>query len=362
MCGDVEPHPGPSARERAVGRDIFRTVDIRAADVNATTALRYEEAFADFEVFLSWRSRDPIAILRHEGARALVTAAAEYLYAQYREMKLSSSSAGTFCSAVRRFLHLAESAGFELHCDIKSAMRPLWRVQKSWETLVPPEFRSPVSVQGALALTVAAITRGWYKTAVLILISFHCLLRPDEARSLRYCDVNFIEPELQTRYKDVYAILRVTKPKTRRIHSAATVQHVVIQDRALAVFLKRAWSKIPDHRQGELIWTNTASIHGYRFRQLAKDISSHAGWTLAGLRGGGATDFYLRTMDVVSLRRRGRWAQLATVDRYVQEAAACLQDDNVSPADRAKISELARIGAKLLEEYEFPAPLCQALL
>ena len=32
--GDVHPHPGLSARDRAVGRDVLRVVDSRSADVN----------------------------------------------------------------------------------------------------------------------------------------------------------------------------------------------------------------------------------------------------------------------------------------------------------------------------------------
>ena len=43
-CGDAEPHPGPSARARVIGRDVLRTVDIRAPDVNDDTGLKYDEA------------------------------------------------------------------------------------------------------------------------------------------------------------------------------------------------------------------------------------------------------------------------------------------------------------------------------
>ena len=99
-----------------------------------------------------------------------------------------------------------------------------------------------------------------------------------------------------------------------------------------------------------------------RFKQLVKSITGSSGWMLAGLRGGGATDFYLWTMGVMSLRRRGRWAQLSTVDRYVQEAAACQQDDKMSPAERSKVAELARLGAAIISTMEFPTPLCPSQL
>ena len=175
-------------------------------------------------------------------------------------------------------------------------------------------------------------------------------------------DLAFVEPELFERYPNVFAILRVTKPKTRRIHSAATVQHVVVQDRALATFLRRTWDDIPPARMSELIWTQTAAVHGYRFKQAVQHVAPKVGWTLAGLRGGGATDFYLRTMDVTSLRRRGRWAQLATVDRYVQEAAACLHDDLLPPGRRQIMNTLAKLCVEFTLHDKIPTPLCNSTL
>ena len=77
--------------------------------------------------------------------------------------------------------HLAESVGIDVGSDITSAMRPLLGVQTYWESLVPPEFRCPVPVHAATALATAALVRGWQKMAMLILMSFHYLLRPDEA-------------------------------------------------------------------------------------------------------------------------------------------------------------------------------------
>ena len=65
LGGDVHPHPGPSARDRAVGRDVLRVVDIRSADVNEVTAAKYDEAFGDFDIFMRWRDQDPVEILRH---------------------------------------------------------------------------------------------------------------------------------------------------------------------------------------------------------------------------------------------------------------------------------------------------------
>ena len=62
----------------------------------------------------------------------------------------------------------------------------------------------------------------------------------------------------------------------------------------------------------------------------------------AGLRGGGATEFVLRCGDVLVLRRRGRWAQLATLDMYVQEATVLLAEQT---SDCRVIAEYAGLAA-----------------
>ena len=42
--------------------------------------------------------------------------------------------------------------------------------------------------------------------------------------------------------------------------------------------------------------------------------------TWAGLRAGGATDFWPRTKYLPALRRRGRWSNEQTLERYIQES------------------------------------------
>ena len=65
------------------------------------------------------------------------------------------------------------------------------------------EFRTPVSREIVLSVTTSAWLHDVPELALLTLLSFHCLLRPAEARQLRWCDVKIVDGSLSTRYEKV---------------------------------------------------------------------------------------------------------------------------------------------------------------
>ena len=73
--------------------------------------------------------------------------------------------------------------------------------------------------------------------------------------------------------------------------------------------------------------------------------------TPGGLRGGGATDHWLRRRDVQALRRRGRWTNIKTLERYVQEGASQLQQQRLIPRTAADtLEQLTQIAPAFFEE------------
>ena len=70
----------------------------------------------------------------------------------------------------------------------------------------------------------------------------------------------------------------------------------------------------------------------------------------AGLRGGGATDSSLRTRDVMALRRRGRWTQLETLDRYLQKGVLLMTSRALSPL----VLQLAPLAARVFSPTTHP--------
>eukprot|EP00973_Karenia_brevis_P004915 677509-Karenia_brevis.AAC.1 len=75
-------------------------------------------------------------------------------------------------------------------------------------------------------------------------------------------------------------------------------------------------------------------------------------WTPAGLRGGGATDFFLRHQDTLALRRRGRWTQLITLDRYLQEGVVLMHANQIPDS----VTTLAQLAVVLFQPDPKPAP------
>ena len=60
---------------------------------------------------------------------------------------------------------------------------------------------------------------GWHELALLTLVSFHCLLRPAEARNLRWEDLHCFDEQQRARYPGLFGLIGVALPKTRRLAS-----------------------------------------------------------------------------------------------------------------------------------------------
>ena len=109
---------------------------------------------------------------------------------------------------------------------------------------------------------------------------------------------------------------------------------------------------VPGPALSQLIWTPPPERHRPLFKQVLKHIGVQSlGLTPAGLRGGGATDFWLRTRDVPALRRRGRWSNEKTLERHLQEGAYFLCTTCI-PADTSALLDA------LVEYAARPAGQC----
>ena len=237
---------------------------------------------------------------------------------QSHQAGLSAHHGNTFVAALRQLLLLFQLTGGPV-TDVRSTLAPLWRLMRAFHLAVPPEFTA------AVAVAIWAWVQQEIEFAVMVLMAHHCLLRPAEAQNIRVCDVVLLDREDAGRAPGVWGIVAVTAPKTRRLPSHTAVQHVLIEDLALADFLGWVLSGVPATNREQRLWQRT----GAEFRNLWHEAlnalqCADLHWQPAGLRGGGATEHFLRHRDVQGQRRRGRWTQLATLDRYLQEGVLLL--------------------------------------
>ena len=76
-----------------------------------------------------------------------------------------------------------------------------------------------------------------------------------------------------------------------------------------------------------------------------------SGFMWHGLRGGGATDHWLRNQNLPALRRRGRWANEKTVERYVQEAVFVTCAAVISPQVRQTLRRLSELAGSIFSDW-----------
>ena len=291
LAGDVEPNPGPRQR-----RSIFAVTDLAVGDVTQVTATRCATELRSFEGYL--------------------VQAGNYLRVCHATGELSAYHGNTFVAALRRLL-LLQLSGRPV-TDVRSTLAPLWRLMRAFHLAVPPEFRATVPATAAVVVAMWAWVMQEIEFAMMVLMAHHCLLRPAEAQNIRVCDVVLLDPEDADWAPGVWEIVALTAPKTRRLPSHTAVQHVLIEDVALADFLEQR------------LWRRTgADFRNLWHKALNALQCDDLHWQPAGFRGGGATEHFLRHRE----RRRGRWAQLTT--RWIVAYKVCcyLRSAQRKPSD-----------------------------
>ena len=97
----------------------------------------------------------------------------------------------------------------------------------------------------------------------------------------------------------------------------AKAQFVLVEDASALSVVGRILSDL----EGETLWPfGPAALHLEWRRACGMLGVDSLHLVPSGLRGRGATDYFLRTRNIPNLRRRGRWTSEKTLERYVQEA------------------------------------------
>ena len=87
------------------------------------------------------------------------------------------------------------------------------------------------------------------------------LLRPAEARQLRWCDFKMFFGSLSTRHEKVCGIVNIRETQMCRMAGHAAQQHVLLECPGICQLVNTLKSSIPDHRLHAAIWKFTAAQH-----------------------------------------------------------------------------------------------------
>ena len=195
-----------------------------------------------------------------------------------------------------------------------------WRSFAAWRRLEPAQRARPIGIvvlQLLLhTLFVNATEQNVLKVfviAVHMLFIFCGLLRPSEARSLRWRDI-----ALEVHADGSVLISIAVQGKTSgRKH---IVEYLSIDDGFLFVLLS---ALRPFFSADDFIWTFSQDFFG-RFFPLLQQAANLRGYTPYSFKRGGATAHFMRFRNYDQLCQLGRWSSITAARLYVDDSMASL--------------------------------------
>ena len=98
-----------------------------------------------------------------------------------------------------------------------------------------------------------------------------------------------------------------------------------------------------------MIWRRQPDVLARLWSEAMSTLEvDSAGYTLSGLRPGGATFDYLRYCDIARLRWRGAWRQERTLENYLQESMVWLAQTSWPSEARTRIARSADADAGMI--------------
>eukprot|EP00971_Amphidinium_carterae_P319230 6345207-Amphidinium_carterae.3 len=233
-----------------------------------------------------------------------------------------------------------------LRPEVSLAIRPAWQMQRQWSRLTPVGTRPPMPEQIMLALAAAAWTIGLQRVSAVIILMYHCLLRPNEAASCQRSQLLLPEDICPGSREAAIAL-----PQTKTADRGARLQSVSIDDDSMAEFLSRIFGSDPPHRG--LIAGGSKGLQMF-FERVRRSVGLESSpWTLATLRGGGALS-YLRKSggNIIWLQFRGRWESARSMRHYIQGGLAMQAYAGLPQSTKDRIAVLAELAPSLLMSSE----------
>ena len=241
-------------------------------------------------------------------------------------------------SGLPRYLLVYAITAIQDQCpQYRSMLGAAWQIDKKWQQAEPGHCRPVLSLPVLQAVLSPAILWHWPRWAGITMIGFSGMLHPAEFINLRRKDL-MLPSDTGFLTDALYVHLRF--PKTARF---ARQQHVKISDPDVIKFAVEFFGQFG---LNELLFGGT--MHSYRSQWNA--IMTHLGvpckqashgLTPGSLRGSGATMMYLQSENIPMICWRGRWARVKTLEFYLQEVAAQVLTNSLSPKSQMLIKRFS---------------------
>lgn len=216
----------------------------------------------------------------------------------------------------------------------KSFMAGPWKLLTTWETLWPGKIHPPMPLVLMKACVTTALTWGWKRMALSLLLGFYALLRCCEVIALKVSDCLMSS---ESGCKNV-VFLRLTLVKSRT--RGARMQSVRVDVPYVINFMQSCFKTM---EPSERIWPHSSSLFRVRLQQLLKEVVNDAHVCVpSSLRPGGATHWFREWgEDLPRLQWRGRWLHFKTLAHYIQELGCVNVLESIPATYKLKMQRLA---------------------
>jgi len=233
---------------------------------------------------------------------------------------------------------------------LKKTLKAAWNAVRTWEEQTPTKFRAPLPLSLLVALTCqsrvqAAREKGnagkslWLAFSVMLSVGFFALHRPGELFKLKGSHV--VLPN-SISLGAPFAIVRLESPKNSRQMGRQQFAEIYHPDAVNWL----AWL-VSKTKPTSLLWPSTPNRFRMMFRQTCARLGLE-GLKLspASLRAGGPTWMLDEKVEVSRIRFHGRWANLRSLEHYLQVARAQQINLSLGPLIILRIK-------RLIHQYSF---------
>jgi len=217
-------------------------------------------------------------------------------------------------------------------------LRGAWRLYHVWKRNELAEQSTPAKEEWVHAMAGLALHWRWPEMALIIMLTYWCLLRTAEAGNLLYGDAEIS--------KGGVALLQLglTKGGKRRGRSEA-----VILDRESLVNWLEASKK--GRQPGERIIPGGAKELRRKFAKLVSALGlTSANLRYYSLRRGGATATFYRTGSFDACAEAGRWGSVRTARIYIDAALQTKYEGRITDKSGKLMEKSRRVLSNFLQE------------
>ena len=224
--------------------------------------------------------------------------------------------------------------------SMKGHLRLSWSLVTAWQRNEPPQRCTPVTLDILLAMVGHALSQGWQRMALVLLVGFHCVLRTAEMYNLQVGDFEF-----DASLTSGILTLRESKSGTRY----NMIESVTITDATLIALFTALFDQSP---KGAPLLPEGARCFRQRFDACVRALRLPG--TLLykpySIRRGAATADFLSHGSLSKTCVRGRWANEKTCRIYVNEATSSLSAIRFSSATRKLVADRKALALQLLSK------------